>query len=226
MKQEHKLEELLEVWDNKEKAQAIQVLKKSMSENSEVKRVSDTVVKEYVKNTIMEGLDSGKMQDYPEDFSSTAKSPYYKIAIREVVKEVGEEFGVGRTSNTALQEAWKECEKSRTLIEFRRAFKMYLILLRSNFYTDEDIREYTELLDEQDKTIRELLEYKRIYNEMFNVLTSDDEELGQVLRAKRMKEQGMTDTEICKVLNVKRNKLNYIRKTIILEGKECLTFVE
>ena len=97
-----------------------------------------------------------------------------------------------------------------------------MITLFSNFYKDEDIAEYVEMIDEQDRELRRLREYKRIQEELFTAMTSDDEDLCRVIQASDMKAMGMTDTEICTVLNIKRDKLNYLRKKIELKEKDSV----
>lgn len=217
MQNEDKLEALLESWTNQEKAQAIQLLKKSMHESSEQKRVPVQNVKDYVKSAIVQGLDSGSLQDYPEDYSSISRSLFYKEAIREVVKEVQEEYKVDNSSHPILAAAWRDCEKARTLVELRKAFRLYVVAFKSSFYTEDDIIEYTQMIDEQDLEIRKLKEYKRIVDELFGAMTSDDTDFWHAVKASKMKEVGCSDTEICKVLDINRNKLNYIRKKIALE---------
>ncbi len=218
MKQEEKLEQLIENWDNKEKAQAIKLLKSSMVETSVTPKIPHQDIEDYVKNTITEGLKSGgKILNYPGDYESASKSTYYKQNIRTVIQDVAQELHMDTKSNKILSECWKELEDSRTLVEFRKYLRLYLITLFSNFYTDEDIAEYVQMIDEQDRELRKLREYKRIQDELFKVLTKDDEELDLVMQAKHMKEGGLSETEICKVLNVKRDRLNYLRKKIQLE---------
>ena len=217
MKQEEKLEQLIEVWDNSEKAQAIAVLRTSMSKSAETPRVPSSQIQDYVKNTINVVMDGGNIPDYPGDFTSASKSTFYKQAIREVVKEMGAFFDVHNTKNDILVAAWAECEKARTLIELRKALNLYGVALRAKFYTDEDIAEYVEMIDEQDRELRRLREYKRIQDELFGIMTENDEELHQVIQAKKMREGGLSDTEVCKVLNIKRDRLNYLRKKIELQ---------
>ena len=217
MQNEDKLEALLESWTNQEKAQAIQLLKKSMHESSEQKRVPVQNVKDYVKSTLVQGLDDGSLQDYPEDYSSISRSLFYKEAIREVVKEVQEEYKVDNSSHPILAAAWRDCEKARTLVELRKAFRLYVVAFKSSFYTEDDIIEYTQMIDEQDLEIRKLKEYKRIVDELFGAMTSDDTDFWHAVKASKMKDIGCSDTEICKVLDINRNKLNYIRKKIALE---------
>ena len=218
MKQEEKLTQLIQVWDNKDKAQAIKILKSSMVETSTTPKVPSKDIEDYVKNTITEGLkNGGKLLDYPGDYESASRSTYYKENIRAVIKDVSQELKLNTSSNAVLSACWKELEDSRTLVEFRKYLKLYLITLFSNFYTDEDIVEYVEMIDEQDRELRRLREYKRIQDELFGIMTENDEELHQVIQAKKMREGGLSDTEVCKVLNIKRDRLNYLRKKIELQ---------
>jgi hypothetical protein len=94
---------------------------------------------------------------------------------------------------------------------------LYVVAFKSSFYTEDDIIEYTQMIDEQDLEIRKLKEYKRIVDELFGAMTSDDTDFWHAVKASKMKEMGCSDTEICKVLDINRNKLNYIRKKIALE---------
>ena len=56
MKQEEKLTQTYRDWDNKEKAQAIKLLKSSMVETSTTPKIPSEDIEDYVKNTITEGL--------------------------------------------------------------------------------------------------------------------------------------------------------------------------
>ena len=223
MKQEEKLTQLIQTWDNKDKAQAIKILKSSMSETSTTPKVPSKDIEDYVKNTITEGLKSGgKILNYPGDYEAAARSTYYKQNIRAVIQDVVQELNMDTSSNKVVEECWKELEDSRTLREFRKYLKLYFVALFSNFYTDEDIAEYVEMIDEQDRELRRLREYKRIQDEIFKAMTSDDEDLHNVIRARDMKAMGMTDTEICTALKIKRDKLNYLRKKIELQEKDSV----
>ena len=223
MKQEEKLSELIQTWDNKDKAQAIKILKSSMAETSTTPKVPSKDIEDYVKNTITEGLKSGgKILNYPGDYEAAARSTYYKQNIRAVIQDVVQELNMDTSSNKVVEECWKELEDSRTLREFRKYLKLYFVALFSNFYTDEDIAEYVEMIDEQDRVLRRLREYKRIQDEIFKAITSDDEDLHNVIRARDMKAMGMTDTEICTALKIKRDKLNYLRKKIELQEKDSV----
>ena len=223
MKQEEKLTQLIQTWDNKEKAQAIKLLKSSMVETSTTPKIPSEDIEDYVKNTITEGLKSGgKILNYPGDYEAAARSTYYKQNIRAVIQDVVQELNMDTSSNKVVEECWKELEDSRTLREFRKYLKLYFVALFSNFYTDEDIAEYVEMIDEQDRELRRLREYKRIQDELFKSMTSDDEDLYSVIQARDMKAMGMTDTEICNTLNIKRDKLNYLRKKIELQEKDSV----
>lgn len=223
MKQEEKLTQLMQTWDNKEKAQAIKILKSSMVETSTTPKIPHEDIEDYVKNTITEGLKSGgKILNYPGDYEAAARSTYYKQNIRAVIQDVVQELNMDTSSNKVVEECWKELEDSRTLREFRKYLKLYFVALFSNFYTDEDIAEYVEMIDEQDRELRRLREYKRIQDELFKAMTSDDEDLYSVIQARDMKAMGMTDTEICTALKIKRDKLNYLRKKIELQEKDSV----
>lgn len=223
MKQEEKLTQLIQTWDNKEKAQAIKILKSSMIETSTTPKVPSKDIEDYVKNTITEGLKSGgKILNYPGDYEAAARSTYYKQNIRAVIQDVVQELNMDTSSNKVVEECWKELEDSRTLREFRKYLKLYFVALFSNFYTDEDIAEYVEMIDEQDRELRRLREYKRIQDEIFKAMTGDDEDLHNVIQARDMRAMGMTDTEICTALKIKRDKLNYLRKKIELQGKDSV----
>ena len=155
-------------------------------------------------------------------YEAAARSTYYKQNIRAVIQDVVQELNMDTSSNKVVEECWKELEDSRTLREFRKYLKLYFVALFSNFYTEEDIAEYVEMIDEQDRELRKLREYKRIQEELFKAMTSDDEDLYSVIQARDMKAMGMTDTEICNVLNITRNKLNYLRKKIELQEKDSV----
>lgn len=207
--------DLVQDWSNQEKAQAITLLKKSMSESVST-RTDTKVVESYVKDTIKKGLETGKIGDYPEDFSRTAKSMFYKEIIQTVVKDMKEELGIDK-SNKSLTLAWEHCEGAKNLIDFRKAFKMYCTILRSETYTIDEVQEYVVMIDELDRENRQLKDYKRIHDEMFGVLSENDKELNIVLKANKMKESGFTDKDICKVLNISRTQLNYARKKVHLK---------
>lgn len=224
LKQEQTLTQLMELWDNKEKAQAIKLLKKSMSEESNSGNVEPSLIQDYVKTAMQAGFNYESLPDYPNDVAGAARNMFYKEDIRKVILELGQDLHDKTSTNEVLQAAWNEVEKARNLIEFRKAFRMYVLIMRAELYTKEDIVEYTTMIDELDKEVRELREYKRIYNEMFDVLTNDDEELGNIRKSIKMKEQGLTDIEICKVLNIKRNTLNYLRKKYKFEESRVLNF--
>lgn len=212
-----KLNDLISDWNNKEKAQAIALLKKSMSDSVTIPRVSSKEVQDYVRDSIVKGLESGKLLDYSINVDTVARNTYYKESIRDVIRITATELNIDVSSNDALKECWKEVEKSKNLIEYRKNIHLYFTVLFSNFYTNEDIQEYVEMIDEQDRELRRLREYKRIQDELFGIMTENDEELHQVIQAKRMREGGLSDTEICKVLNIKRDRLNYLRKKIELQ---------
>lgn len=212
MKQEQKLTELLQVWDNKEKAQAIKVLKASMVESKKVK-VDAQVIGDYVKHIIREGLEGRSMPDYPsDDVSSSAKNSYYKKVIEAAVDEIGKSLQVEHTNKT-LDSLWDNFKYSSNLVDFRKNFKLYLAALRAELYTKEDVQDIVDMLDELDRENRRLKEYERIYHEIFGVLEQGDEDLNIYRKYKTLKDGNMSDTEISVILDVSRPKLSKVVKS-------------
>ena len=185
--------DLVQDWSNQDKAQAIALLKKSMSESVST-RTDKKVVESYVKDAIKQGLLDGKLKDYPEaNFERTSRSMIYKEVIQTVVKDIKDGQGIDASSRAA----WTHCENAKNLVDFRKAFKMYCTILKSETYTIDEVQEYVVLIDELDRENRKLKDYRRIYNEIFGVISEDDAELNIVLKANKMKESNFTDKEIC-----------------------------
>lgn len=211
MKQEQKLTELIQVWDNKEKAQAIKVLKASMAESKKTK-ASTQEVGDYVKHIIQEGIEGRSIPDYPsDDVSASARSTYYKKAIEAAVQEIEGVLHIDK-SNKALEAVWENCKDSSNLVEFRKNFKLYLTAVMAELYTVEEVQELTDMVDELDREVRQLREYKRIQDELFGVMTEADENVVIARQSHKLKSGGLTDKEICSTLGIDRNKLNYARR--------------
>lgn len=218
----NKTEELIDLvsdWTNAEKAAAISLLKTSMVDKDST-RIPTKEVESYVKDTIKQGLVDGKIKDYPEDFDRVSRSLFYREVIQTVVKDIKDELKVDDSSES-LKLAWSNCEKAKNLIDFRRAFKMYCTILKSETYSIDDIQEYVDMIDELERENRKLKDYKRIQEELFKILDEKDEEAAIVSKAVSLKGGGLTDSEICKVLGIDRNKLNYARKKVQKQASEC-----
>jgi hypothetical protein len=216
MIQEDKFNDLIKDWSNADKSIAIKKLKVSMSESTE--RVRPVVVENYVKEAITQGIKTGKLLDYPEyEFSSTAKSSFYRENIQSVVKEVELELNIQNTTGV-LQMAWSNCEKSKNLVEFRRNFKMYLEILKVSTFTTSDVDWYVEHINTLDKEIEELKDYKRQCNEIFGCLQKDDKEIAIVQKASALNSKGLSDAEVVKVLGITRHRLNYCRSKVKLQS--------
>lgn len=206
---------LINTWTNIDKANAIKKLKASMAE-SITNRVPDLTITNYVKSTIKEGLVDGTLQDYPEDFSNSARSLFYKEGIQKVIKEMKRELSIDE-SNKPLKQAWLNCEKSKTLVEFRLNFKMYLTILHSELYSVEDIAVYVSMIDELECQVKELLEYKRQCNEIYGAISKEDKSLDMLLRSRSLKDVGLGDSDIATILGTTKDNLKYLRKKIVLE---------
>lgn len=222
-------EELLTKWNNAEKAQAIAVLKKSMSEQAETKKVETTVVQSYIEQTIKAGMQNCTLPNYPEDFSVAAKSTYYKEVIREVVQELDEELNLSSIGNAAAKAVWNEVKKAKTIIEFKKFFKIYLISLQEDTVSLDDVKWYTDRIEELEKEVQKLYYYKQAYSGIFDVVLEDKNDESNKYLAKKMPEEkdkqtmtevlklksiGFKETEAIKALGITKDRLNYVKKKV------------
>lgn len=226
---QNEFKELLQKWNNVEKAQAIAVLKKSMSEQAETKKVETEVVQTYIKQTIKAGMQNDSLPNYPEDFTAAAKSTYYKEVIREVVQELDEELNLSSIGNAAAKAVWNEVKKAKTIIEFKKFFKIYLISLQEDTVSVDDVQWYTDRIEELEKEVQKLNYYKHAYSGIFNVVLEDKNDPSNKYLAKKMSEEqdkrtmtevlklksiGFKETEALKALGITKDRLNYVKKKV------------
>ena len=220
--------ELLLKWNNVEKAQAIAALKKSMSEQAETKKIQNEVVQSYVEQTVKAGMQNYTLPNYPDDFSSAAKSTYYKQVIQEVLKDLDEELKLSSASNAVAKAAWNEVQKAKTIIEFKKFFKLYLIALRADIYTEEDIQWYSDKIEELENKVQELKHYKEVYSSVFDVVLEEenknpedgytlakmqrDKDNRTVVEALKLKQLGFKESEILIALGIDKNRFKYLKK--------------
>lgn len=220
--------ELLLKWNNVEKAQAIAALKKSMSEQAETKKIQTEVVQSYIEQTVKAGMQNYTLPNYPDDFSSAAKSTYYKQVIQEVLKDLDEELKLSGASNAVAKAAWNEVQKAKTIIEFKKFFKLYLIALRADIYTEEDIQWYSNKIEELEKEVQELKHYKEVYSGVFDVVLEEDNKNPEdgytlakmqrdkdnrtVVEALKLKQLGFKESEILIALGIDKNRFKYLKK--------------
>ena len=225
--------ELLLKWNNVEKAQviaaqAIAALKKSMSEQAETKKIQNEVVQSYIEQTVKAGMQNYTLPNYPDDFSSAAKSTYYKQVIQEVLKDLDEELKLSGASNAVAKAAWNEVQKAKTIIEFKKFFKLYLIALRADIYTEEDIQWYSNKIEELENKVQELKHYKEVYSVVFDVAIEEenknpedgymlakmqrDKDNRTVVEALKLKQLGFKESEILIALGIDKNRFNYLKK--------------
>lgn len=220
--------ELLLKWNNVEKAQAIAALKKSMSEQAETKKIHTEVVQSYIEQTVKAGMQNYTLPNYPDDFSSAAKSTYYKQVIQEVLKDLDEELKLSSASNAVAKAAWNEVQKAKTIIEFKKFFKLYLIALRADIYTEEDIQWYSNKIEELENKVQELKHYKEVYSGVFDVVIEEenknpedgytlakmqrDKDNRTVVEALKLKQLGFKESEILIALGIDKNRFKYLKK--------------
>ena len=199
----------------KEMAATIGLLRKAMYDQSKVK-VHNSSISTYVKDSLTTAIKHGKIGDYPEDFSAASRSAAYKNDIQAAVKEAAESLQIDCTTEL-LQLAWNNCEKSRTLVDFRKNLKMYLAILKEQTYTPEDIKWYVNEINNLEIQVQELNELKRQNNTLFEVYEKDDEDLAIMMKYRKMKREGLKDIETYAVLGITKDKLKALKKKFVFE---------
>lgn len=82
---------------------------------------------------------------------------------------------------------------------------------------NNDVQEYVEMLDEQDREIRALKEYRRIQEELFTIFSEGDEELQLISNIEKARDKyNLKDAQLYKVFNLTRDKLNWLKKSTSL----------
>lgn len=220
MKNETSIDEILILIDNLDTVEnskavlGINKFKAKMKENSVPQDQGQTKI--YATKLTQQALDEGTLPRYNDtELVRTKKSTQHKEVIREVVAQFD---AVADTDNPALSLAWSRVKRSTSILELRTNLEMYISIKDS--IHNNDIQEYVEMLDEQDREIRSLKEYKRIYMELFDAFTEDDEEI-KVLSDinKGLNEYKLNDTQICKVFNIQRDRFNRMKKKYNLGTK-------
>lgn len=212
------LAELVEPEERQKIVVAMNILKGKMKEDVIPQNMEQA--RSYATELTQQALEQGVLPKYnDEDLIRTKKSTQHKEVIREVVKQFDVVADVG---NPALGLAWNRVKKSTSILELRTNLEMYIAIKDS--IHQNDIQEYVDFIDEQDAEIRQLKEYKRIQEELFDIVFEDDAELKLLSDIENAKlKYGIKDTTACKMFDVTRDKLNWLRKKhqlIILQESE------
>lgn len=205
----------IKTWDTQSMAQLISLVRKEMYDKSKTK-VSNSVVKSYVKDTLLEAISSGKLKDYPEDFSTASRSTAYRGDIQLAIKEAALLLDIQHNSGL-LQIAWENCEKSRTLVDFRKNLRMYIAVLKDETYSPSDIKWYVDTIDALEEQVKEMQELKRQNNAVFEVYEKDDEEVATMLKYRKLKLEGLKDVEVLVILGLNKDRLKYLKKKHVFE---------
>ena len=201
-----KLIDSIEELENKEIVLAINKLKSKMAEQSIPQDF--TQAKDYATKLTQQALEQGNLPKYEnEELVRTKKSTLHKDVIRQVVQQFDV---VADVNNPALSLAWDRVKKSSSILELRNNLEMYIAIKDS--VHENDVHEYVDFIDAQDKQIKELLEYKRIQEELFDIVFEEDVELKLLSDMENAKvKHNLSDVQICKMFDCTRRKLQTLR---------------
>lgn len=206
-------DELLEVIDcvqpddKRKLALAINKIQRLMRESTPV--VSTQETKDYVTRLTQDALQQGVLTNYSsDDLIRTKKSTQHKEVIREVIKQFDL---VADVDNPALSLAWSKVKKSKSILELRTNLEMYITIKES--IHQNNMQEFVDFIDEQDRQIQTLLDYKRIQEELFGIVFAEDEELKLLSDIENAKLKfKLTDEQVCKMFECSRRKLGTLRQ--------------
>ena len=185
---------------------AVSGLKSKMAEQSIPQDF--TQAKDYATKLTQQALEQGRLPKYEnEELVRTKKSTLHKDVIRQVVQQFDV---VADVNNPALSLAWDRVKKSSSILELRNNLEMYIAIKDS--VHENDVQEYVDFIDVQDKQIKELLEYKRIQEELFDIVFEEDVELKLLSDMENAKvKHNLSDVQICKMFDCTRRKLQTLR---------------
>lgn len=203
--------------------QAVSGLKSKMKELAVPQDIDQA--RSYATKLTQQALEEGVLPQYGDDeLVRTKKSTQHKEVIREVVKQFDV---VADIDNPALGLAWNRVKKSTSILELRTNLEMYIVIKDS--IHKNDIQEYVDFIDEQDKQIKELLEYKRLQEELFGIVFEDDVELKLLSDIENAKlNHNLTDTQVCAMFDCSRRKLQTLREkynlVVLKESQEIPSY--
>lgn len=202
-----KLIDSIDEFENKEIILAINKLKGKMVERSTPQDVDQT--REYASKLTQQALEQGTLPSYhSDDLIRTKKSTQHKEVIREVIKQFDL---VADVDNPALSLAWSKVKKSKSILELRTNLEMYITIKES--IHQNNMQEFVDFIDEQDRQIQTLLDYKRIQEELFSIVFAEDEELKLLSDIENAKLKfKLTDEQVCKMFDCSRRKLGVLRQ--------------
>ena len=189
--------------------QAKALLNKSLSETSRTDFV-ESEIRNYCKELIEKSINHQELPEMSESVENKKNSKAAASIIKGVLAVVDL-----KTSTPLLAATYKEISKAKSITELKASLKVYVLALETETKINEmqeHIQWLADMVDDKDIECTKLIESKRQNEELFGAYDKADEELNLYLKAEQMKLlYGSTDTEVCSVLGVDRNKLNRLR---------------
>jgi len=192
------------------------ILNTKLSETAETE-FDVAVFKQFCRELICSYIYKMKRPSTPEDLQLKRNSTKARKPVVEVLSEYEDYF---RTDTTALKLSYDNICKSSTLDELKAALKLYneVLLDREEYETLMVYNnELSELVDEQDLAVRKNKNLRESYEAIYSVLTKDDEKLALALKAKELKNSGMTQRDIASELGANQTSINRALKTFFPE---------
>jgi hypothetical protein len=201
--------------DNKKLGVLISKAKLKMKSESTTK-VSSEDYRKYSKALVQSAMNGDKLPEYPSGLVNSKKTTSFKEVIKEVTEVFDKAVGISSDTPTALTLAWNRVKKSTNLIDLRANLEMYVSIMQS--ISQNNIQEYVEQIDELDKQVRALLEYKRVQEELFMLCFTDDAQMKRLSDIEQAKLRfNLTDNQAASMFDCDRTTLNNLRKKFKLQ---------
>lgn len=167
-----------------------------------------------VEATVIEALIDCKnpeveMQDYFKEYTDVLDSTSYKTMIQSKVKLHFKEHCSKEHMSFVFT---KLLSRVNTLRKLRVALELFQYILNLKVMITELQVELKEAQDYPSRLLNENTVMRTEIDNIYEVYTSDDEEIGKYFKYKKLKADGNSDQEIAKVLGVSRPTLLKIVK--------------
>ena len=140
-----------------------------------------------------------------KDYDNVIDSKVFKEHIHIAITDHLHVLHKNELTRKAYTSSKRSIGSLRDLRNAMQGFKAMLVLLNQvqelNIEHNKYSKDYCDLEDV-------VIEKSRIINEIYAGYTSDDENLAKYLSYKKHTDDGLTKTEICKILNISRPTLN------------------
>ena len=162
-----------------------------------------------VEQTIIEAMIDCKnpeveMHDYFKEYENFLDSTVYKTVIQANVRLHFKDYCTKRYMNFVYS---KMLARVVTLRKLRTALEIFQYIISLQGTIEELQVELKEASKYPSRLLGENAKLKNELDEIFNVYTSDDDEIDKYMKYKKLKADGCTDSEIARILVMSRTTL-------------------